>query len=632
MNIRKNVHILLVIGILCHPLTCRAKAEAWVEISSPHFVVVSDGSSKQAVDTARSLEQFRQLIKRVLHTLDVEPKERLKVFAIRSGKTWRELIALGGQTKNERDAAGVFISGLGENLIVLRADILGNFRYQVAYHEYVHLLVQANYGELPLWLREGLAEFFGNAVVKRGEATLGKASPRWLAVLKSRGLMPLEILFEVTERSPYYREKEKVDIFYAQSWALTHYLEIGDNLAHAKQLNDFTMLIRKKIPWQEAAKQAFGDLKLLEGSLQRYIQSWSFNQLRISTQPETRDEPYQTRTLSQAESLALRGELLVNMNNLDRARSVLESSLKLDPRNLVANEAMLQLFLRLKDIANARKYAHMAAGLGSQNYMAQFQVAQMELGQSSYGDSDFAERQLRAVIALNLQFAPAYRALSYVLQKKSNLPQALEMAKMAAMLEPLDLNYKLNVANISLGLGDLDRALSISQRVAAVATAELDRAKAEEIIAAVRQEHFWGNNAVDGKQDVRETSALEGSAVNAGTGGGRVNAPDSAKGGGLAEIARLAVDGSVVTLEGMVRSVKCRPPAEANLVFEVNGVVVTLHTDDYASVEFKTAGFSQRKTLEPCRDLQGMRVSIEYRVDPGKHLSGAIKSIVCLQQ
>jgi hypothetical protein len=66
--------------------------------------------------------------------------------------------------------------------------------------------------------------------------SLGQPSvERHYYYLRQNQLMPLETLFRVDHNSPYYHDEQKGSVFYAQSWALTHYLEVNDNLKHLHQ-------------------------------------------------------------------------------------------------------------------------------------------------------------------------------------------------------------------------------------------------------------------------------------------------------------------------------------------------------------------------------------------------------------
>ena len=99
---------------------------------------------------------------------------------------------------------------------------------QVVYHEFVHLLVNNSVRSMPLWFNEGLAEYYATFEVQR----VGRiARPRnvqedHVLLLRDR-FLPLESIVAVDHDSPLYNESDKTSIFYAESWALVHYLLMG---------------------------------------------------------------------------------------------------------------------------------------------------------------------------------------------------------------------------------------------------------------------------------------------------------------------------------------------------------------------------------------------------------------------
>ena len=54
----------------------------------------------------------------------------------------------------------LFIGSSERNFVLLRLDAPEDRRYHAIYHEYVHQVMRLNFPDLPLWLNEGLAEFF----------------------------------------------------------------------------------------------------------------------------------------------------------------------------------------------------------------------------------------------------------------------------------------------------------------------------------------------------------------------------------------------------------------------------------------------------------------------------------------
>ena len=73
-----------------------------------------------------------------------------------------------------------------------------------------------------------LAEFYQNTDIDDKEVHLVQPSAYDIQYLRQNRLVPLTTLLTVDHSSPYYHDEQKGSVFYAESWALTHYLEIND--------------------------------------------------------------------------------------------------------------------------------------------------------------------------------------------------------------------------------------------------------------------------------------------------------------------------------------------------------------------------------------------------------------------
>ena len=126
--------------------------------------------------------------------------------------------------------AGIFFERDNMYFAAVQLNTEGANPYHTIFHEYYHSLTLPYYPNLPLWVAEGLADFWGNTDVNSSDVQMGKPDENLVMELRQSSLIPLEVLFKVDHSSPYYNEQEKTSIFYAESWALTHYLMIGDKL------------------------------------------------------------------------------------------------------------------------------------------------------------------------------------------------------------------------------------------------------------------------------------------------------------------------------------------------------------------------------------------------------------------
>src|SRR5215469_17604263 len=79
-------------------------------------------------------------------------------------------------------------------------DAIAPDAYHVIYHEYVHMVLQNNFRWLPLWLNEGLAEFYGNTRFEQSKIYVGAPSSNY-RYLQDKSLMPIDTLLAVNKRS-----------------------------------------------------------------------------------------------------------------------------------------------------------------------------------------------------------------------------------------------------------------------------------------------------------------------------------------------------------------------------------------------------------------------------------------------
>jgi tetratricopeptide (TPR) repeat protein len=91
-------------------------------------------------------------------------------------------------------------------------------------HELVHYLLQSGDAHPPLWLEEGIAEYFSNATIRQGSISAGEPMRNHVAVLRQRTRIPPASLFVVTRESETYNAQPGQSIFYAESWAIVDWL------------------------------------------------------------------------------------------------------------------------------------------------------------------------------------------------------------------------------------------------------------------------------------------------------------------------------------------------------------------------------------------------------------------------
>jgi tetratricopeptide (TPR) repeat protein len=95
---------------------------------------------------------------------------------------------------------------------------------RIAMHELIHDLLRQQDVAPPLWLEEGLAEYFSNAEVRKGRVRAGLAIKEHIAIMRQRPVLPLAQVFAMKADSPGGAST----MFYAQSWSVVdHLMSIG---------------------------------------------------------------------------------------------------------------------------------------------------------------------------------------------------------------------------------------------------------------------------------------------------------------------------------------------------------------------------------------------------------------------
>ncbi len=402
-----------------------ASPDQWLEARSEHFRLVTNAGDKQARHILDQFERMRWMFQTLFPKANVDPVEPIVVIAAKNSKTFQALEPAAYLAAGQLKLAGLFMSSYDKNYVLLRLDAEFAHPFASVYHEYTHLQFKSAGEWMPLWLNEGFAEFIQNTDIRNKDVWLGEPSSDDILYLRQNRLIPLAVLFKVDKNSPYYHEEQKGSVFYSESWALTHMLEITDKERGTHRTDDYVKLVSQHVDPLEAAGKAFGDYK-------QFVLS--------SAAAPIAESSYKVRTISQTEADAIRGDVLVGVQREPEARALLESVLKADPNNAVAHEAMGDLEFRAGNRTAAQKWYGDAVKLSSDNYFAYFNFANLSLSEGKGWDDPEIERSLRTAVKLNPRFYPAREFLATLLSSQSREGDAIAVMQDAQKnaASPLD--------------------------------------------------------------------------------------------------------------------------------------------------------------------------------------------------
>jgi len=576
-------------------------------VHSPHFMVATNSNEKQARRIADQFERMRSLFHVLFPKLQLDAGIPILILAVSGEKEFRSLEPESALAKGQLKIGGLFLRAPDKNYILMRLDVEYEHPYAVIYHEYTHLVIGESSEAFPLWLNEGLAEFYQNTDIYDKDVSLGQPSYDDLQWLKTHPLLPLPTLFTVDAKSPYYNEENKGSIFYAESWALVHFIHIRDFQEKGHRLTNYANLIAKHVDPISAATMAFGDLKQLQKALDHYVQQQEFLLIKVKTSTKVDESQFKSRFLTLAQADALRADFLAYNQRGKNARALLNDVLREDPNNVSADETMGYLEFRDGHIDEAKKWYAKAVQLDSQSYLAHYYYAAMFMeGQLTREQERQVENSLRRAIQLNPSFAPSFDRLAVFLgSRHRDLEEAHTMGLTAVSLDPSNVAYRINVANILMQMERGHSAVEVLQTAAKLA-------KTPEQIGWVdkslrRAQDFEAQQdrlaAEQRRMDLEPTASGES-----------VNSPPANVDKPLPRLKRRdpASNSPHLFVAGILKDVHC-DLRTIDLAIQTGAKTLSLHSENYYEIQFATLGFQTDGKPKPCTDLEGRSAKLEYQ-------------------
>jgi tetratricopeptide (TPR) repeat protein len=467
---------LCVLAIVSQLTPVRAK-DKWISLQTRNFFMVGNTGEKELREVALKLEQFRAVFTVVFPNMVFNTPVPTTVVVFKSQSSF-------GPFKPGPNTAGYFQAGSDVNYIALSTEFQGEQdAFEVIFHEYTHLLVKNTFENAPLWFNEGLAEYYSTFKISEDrKVAIGKAIGKHVYLLRENKILPLKTLFEVTHQSPYYNESKKQGIFYAQSWALMHYMLIGKS-GRVEPLTKFLELQNQDVPIDQAFQQAFGmPFEAVEKDLRAYVKQDRYNLVQGHFEKKLElDTTTQVTPLTEAEAQAYLGDLLLHSRRLD-AYTYLQKALKLDPNLGMAHASLGMAYFREGKVDEARASLERAVAANSQNYLAHYYYAFTLSRQSPSGQQvgDYTpevsakiKTHLQQAIKLRPDYLEAYNLLAFVsLVTGDGLTEAIESLKQAVKAAPGRDDFSFTLAQLYARIGDYKTSRQMLEQVAKSANAD----------------------------------------------------------------------------------------------------------------------------------------------------------------
>ncbi len=481
------------------PQSVSAKDE-WLRVRSKNFNLLGNASEKDIRKVATKLEQFRETFRQLFNLSNLSSATPTNVVVFKNSGAYKPFKPKRADGKTDNFIAGYFQPGEDVNYITISTEGEDAETYGTIFHEYVHFIIDTNFGksEVPPWFNEGLAEYYQTFVIEEDQKVkLGLTQSNHLLLLQQNKLIPLDTLFKISNYALHQNANHSRSIFYAQSWALIHYLIQSGK---TDGLSKFLTLSMKAVPSEKAFQEAFQTTYTeMEKALKKYVEQNTYKYSMVTFKNKlTFDGEMQTAVLTEAESSAYLGDLLHHTNRPDDAEAYLQKALALDPASSMANTTLGMVKIDQRKYDDAKKHLEKAISADQKNHLAFYSYAYLlsredrdEFGfVSSFPAEKTAKMResLKKAIALNPTFTESYELLAFVnLVNNEQLEEAVSYLRTALKYQPGNQRYALRIAEIYLRQDKFAETLAIAEKVARTGSEPEIKTQAENLVGQIKQ-------------------------------------------------------------------------------------------------------------------------------------------------
>lgn len=442
--------------------------KAWIEVSSERFKVKSALDQETTQKVAVELEQLRHAVTLLTGLGFDDPPIPTHVFLF-DPASYTEF-------KSVKASIGTFMQRLRANWILMTTGRSREARITIQ-HEYIHFLLHNHEGfNYPRWYDEGFACFLSTVQTAGDKIVVGgpPLESRWL---HSGSWIPIASLITKNDGVPLSQ-------FYAESWALVHYLLWDREQKPSGAVTRYVELLGKGEDPETAFTQAFG---LTPAQADRAVYAL-MQQLDSSVDPDKplhvvvleddasdelsgRSYPTKTRPVPVAEIATDLGELaLATRGEADHGEHALRyftAAIAADPGNARAHSGAGTALAQQGKLTEAEaRFANASARASADP------IVELDIGEYAFKRADAAKTKLErshwlqearkhliAAWKLDPDSPEAYAYYGATFTFAGETAQKGQATlEHAAQLLPSNLNIRSWLARLYLRLGRLDDA------------------------------------------------------------------------------------------------------------------------------------------------------------------------------
>ena len=452
---------LVVTAALCW-LTATPVAAAWTQIQTPHYLFIGDASSGDMTRIARRFEQFHAVMQKLLSRAALSFSAPTVVVVFKNANSFRPYMPL--YQGRPQEVAGIAITDGLVNYVAING-AGGDDAYPVIFHELAHLVTHNVSQNAATWLSEGIAEYYSSFELRGGkEVRLGVPLVHHVSRLREGQLIPLKELLTADSKSPVYNEHDRATLFYAQSWALVHFLVNDEQLR--QRFADYMKSADRGLPHDQALTQALGiDLEPLEKALRRYVNQRDMPAMHWTMADTISDASMAVTVVDEGVALPHLAALLVRLNRPEDAEQRAIAALALAPRSAMAHAILADI--RIEEQRSVDAATLLDKELAFNTFLDHYTVASAlakyirlagHTTPAGIRASATLRERITAATATRDDIAEAWRLASYAHLLANDAAQAGDAIERALALAPANESYRFTLVDILISQREFARA------------------------------------------------------------------------------------------------------------------------------------------------------------------------------
>ncbi len=503
----------LVLGFHAHTV---AAQEGWRGVRSEHYILAGSADEDEIQEVAARLEGFRAVVLRLFAGARYRSLPPTTVLILDDED---ELRPFGGTG----DGDGYFFPGPLDNYIVLVPETRRRKPFPSIFHDYFHAIAEENLPNAPLWLIEGLAEYYSTVDWSSEGTHVLMGSPINSHIRLARDedkRLSFEGLAAVDRNSPEYDEADRNRMFYAQSWAFVHFLMTRNGGEGERDTGRFVQSMASGNSFEEAIQDAFRiGFRTIEAEFETHLeQRGTYPYLSMPLAGGSGSEASVERPrIPRAEAETYLGDLLVHEGRTDEAEAYFLRAIGIDPDLAAPHTSLGALQIRQGKFVEARESLGKAIGGDGAGHLSHYYYALGFIRENATLTDEIKTRvrdELRESIRLTPSFPAAYHelALTY-LGTDEELGEAVQLLDSALDLRPGNQDYLITLSRVLIEQGTYESARTVLLPLLDEGRNPAARRQAEDLMRSIEGQRQSSGLAGEGFAEISSAPVETGRTV-----------------------------------------------------------------------------------------------------------------------